>query len=283
MGRVDGKVAFITGAGRGQGRSHAVRLAEEGADIVAIDICEDVEGVEIPCATEADLQETVRLVEATGRRVLARKADVRSAGEVAAVVDDALVTFGKIDVVVANAAVVAYKRFLDLSEELWLRTMDINLNGVFRTVKAVLPSMVERNEGGSIILISSGVAFRSGGAVVDYAAAKTALIGLARSLAQELSPHWIRVNTIHPGHILTPILDNEVYGKRLGEALGGRTFESRDERLEAMWELFKPRHMLPLGWLESIDISNAVLWLASDESRYVTAEELRVDAGFAGR
>src|SRR3954467_5048131 len=141
MGRVEGKVAFITGAGRGQGRSHAVRLAEEGADIVALDLCDDVEGVENPQASEADLEETVRLVEATGRRIVARKGDVRSSDDVEAAVEAGLSEFGKIDVAVANAGIVTYASLPEMTEEHWLRTIDINLNGVFRTVKAVLPSM----------------------------------------------------------------------------------------------------------------------------------------------
>jgi SDR family mycofactocin-dependent oxidoreductase len=282
MGRVEGKVAFITGAARGQGRSHAVRLAEEGADIVAVDICEDIDEVDIPLATEADLGETVRLVEAAGGRIVARKADVRSSDQLNAAVADGLAAFGKIDVVVANAAALSYRTLQEIDEQRWLTMLDVNLNGPFRTIKAALPAMVERGGGGSIVLISSAVAFRASNAVVDYVTAKTGLVGMMRALAQELAPHWIRVNSIMPGQVLTPVLDNEVYGQRLS-ALLGRTFASRDERIEAMWELFKPRHMLPLGWVDAIDVSNAVLYLASDESRYVTAEELRVDAGFAGR
>jgi (+)-trans-carveol dehydrogenase len=283
MGRVEGKVAFITGAARGQGRSHAVRLAEEGAAILAVDICEDIEGVDIPLATQADLDETVRLVEEAGGRIVARKADVRSSEQLGAAVADGLAAFGKIDVVVANAAALSYRNMQEIDEERWLTMLDVNLNGPFRTIKAAMPSMLERGEGGSIILISSAVAFRASNAVVDYVTAKTGLVGMMRALAQELAPHWIRVNSIMPGQVLTPVLDNEVYGKRLSASLGGRTFASRDERIEAMWELFRPRHMLPLGWVDPIDVSNAVLYLASDEARYVTAEELRVDAGFAGR
>jgi (+)-trans-carveol dehydrogenase len=283
MGRVDEKVAFITGAARGQGRSHAIRLAEEGAAILAVDICENIDGIDIPLASESDLKETVRLVESAGGRIVARKADVRSSEQLASAVEAGLEAFGKIDVVVANAAALSYKNMQEIDESLWLTMLDVNLNGVFRTIKSVLPSMVERGEGGSIVIISSAVAFRTSNAVADYVTAKTGLVGLMRALAQELAPHWIRVNAIMPGQVLTPVLDNEVYGRRLAAGLGVEPFASRDERVAAMWEAFRPRHMLPLGWVDPIDVSNAVLYLASDESRYVTAEELRVDAGFAGR
>jgi len=283
MGRVEGKVAFITGAGRGQGRSHAVTLAKEGADILAVDICEDLPSSYSPLATKEDLEETVRLVEAVGGRIVARKADVRSSAELDEAVAAGLEAFGKIDIVIANAVIINYMSVLDISEEQFEATIDVNLHGVFRTVKAALPAMIQGGAGGCIILIASGVAYKAI-PVVDYSAAKTALIGMMRGLANELAPHWIRVNAIAPGHVLTPVCDNESYGVRLAQQLrDGRPFESRDERLEAMWNQFKPRHMLPLGWLESIDISNAVLYLASDEARYVTAEELRVDAGYAER
>jgi SDR family mycofactocin-dependent oxidoreductase len=284
MGRVEGKVAFITGAARGQGRSHAVRLAEEGADIVAVDICGNIDLVGVPLATEEDLAETVRLVEATGRRIIARKADVRSLDELRAVADEALGELGKIDVVVANAGVALYKNVHELTEERWLASMDVNLHGVFRTIKATLPAMVERDEGGSIVIISSGTAYRGGGLLVDYATAKTGLVGLMRTLAAEVAPHWIRVNLIAPSTVLTPIVDNEVFARVVEGAMNnGQPFESREARLTAMREMIQPRHMLPLGWVDPVDISNAVLFLASDESRYVTGEELRVDLGFAGR
>jgi (+)-trans-carveol dehydrogenase len=284
MGRVEGKVAFVTGAARGQGRSHVVRLAEEGADIVAVDICEDIPGVPIPLATEADLAETVRQVEAQGRRIVAQKVDVRDSEQLSSAVAAGLETFGKIDVVVANAGIVTYAEVPELTEEHWLQTIDVNLNGVFRTIKAVLPAMLERAQGGSIILTGSAVVFKPAPLVAPYTAAKMALIGLARSLAQELAPHWIRVNTICPGTVLSPMTDNAVFRARASEVMrGGAEFETHEDFLNAMWEMIRPAHILPLGWLEPADISNGVVFLASDESRYVTAEELRVDAGYAVR
>jgi SDR family mycofactocin-dependent oxidoreductase len=284
MGRVEGKVAFITGAGRGQGRSHAVRLAQEGADIVALDICEDVEGVENPQASEADLQETVRLVEEADRRIVALKGDVRSSDDVNAAVEAGLSEFGKIDVVVANAGIVTYAGVSEMTEEHWLRTIDINLNGVFRTVKAVLPSMIERGEGGSIVLISSAVIYKPAPNVSDYITAKASLVGMARALAVELGPLGIRVNTIHPGSVLSPMTDNEVFKRRTQEVMnGGYEFETHDDFLKAMWNMLIPAHILEIGWLEPVDISNGVVFLASDESQYMTAEELRIDAGYGVR
>ena len=281
-GRVAGKVAFITGAARGQGRSHAVKLASEGADIIALDICEDLPFAHSPHATPEDLQETVRLVEAAGGRIVARKADVRKRDEVDAVIAEGLEAFGKIDVVIANAAAIQYKNVFDLSVEDFEATLDVNLHGVFNTVQTPVRHMIERNEGGSIILISSGIAYKATPAP-DYSAAKTALITFARALANELGPNRIRVNTIEPGYVLTPALDNDKYGERTAELLGREPFASREEHRAAMWDQFKPRNMLPVGWVEPEAISNAILWLASDESRYVTSEELKVDAGFADK
>jgi len=284
MGRVDGKVAFITGAARGQGRSHAVRLAEEGCSIIAVDICEDIPEIGVPLATKEDLHETVRLVEEAGGKIVARQADVRSTSDLNAALADGIAEFGHVDIVVANAGVAAYRDVHSLTEEIWRTTIDVNLTGVFRTVKAALPAMVDRGQGGSIILISSGVVYRGGGLLVDYASSKCGVVGLMRTMALELAPHWIRVNCIMPSTVLTKIVDNEVFAGVISGAMNaGQPYATRDERIEAMREMLQPRHMLPIGWVDEIDISNAVLFLASDDSRYVTAEELRVDAGFAGR
>ena len=282
MGRVEGKVAFITGAARGQGRSHAVKLASEGADIIALDICEDLPFAHSPHATWADMEETVRLVEAAGGRIVARKADVRSREQIDAVLAEGLEAFGKIDVVIANAAAIAYKNVLDITVEEFEATLDVNLHGVFNTVQTPVRHMIERNEGGSIILISSGVAYRATPSP-DYSAAKTALITFARALANELGPNRIRVNTIEPGYVLSPANDNPKYAERTARLLGREPFATPEEHREALWEQLKPRNMLPVGWVEPEAISNAILWLASDESRYVTSEELKVDAGFADK
>jgi (+)-trans-carveol dehydrogenase len=271
MGRVEGKVAFITGAARGQGRSHAVRLAQEGADIVALDICQDVETVPFAGATEADLQETVKAVEALDRRIVAQQADVRDLAAVQRVVDEGLSQFGHIDIVCANAGILSITPVLDVTEEQWDTVVDINLTGVWKTVKAAAPAMVERGQGGSIILTSSAAGLIAYPNLGHYTAAKHGVTGLMRALAVELAPHRIRVNSVHPTTVDTPMVDNPA----IRELFTGDPQIGRDEAAEA----FKPLNALPVPWVEAVDISNAVLYLASDEARYVTGTTMVVDAG----
>jgi SDR family mycofactocin-dependent oxidoreductase len=271
VGRVEGKVAFITGAARGQGRSHAIRLAQEGADIVALDICTDVGTVPYPGATEADLQETVKEVEALDRRIVAQQADVRDLAAVQRVVDEGLSQFGRIDIVCANAGIGSFAPALDLTEDQWDQVVDINLTGVWKTVKAAAPAMVERGEGGSIILTSSAAGLIAYPNLAHYTAAKHGVTGLMRVLAVELAPHRIRVNSVHPTTVDTPMIDNPA----IYELFTGQQGLSRDEASEA----FKPLNALPIPWVEAVDISNAVLYLASDEARYVTGTTMVIDAG----
>ena len=208
VGRVADKVAFITGAARGQGREHAIRLAEEGADIIAVDICEDIDGVGYPGPSEADLADTADLVEKSGRRIVTAKADVRDLESLRAALEQGVATFGAIDIVVANAGISGTPAPAALIEQsAWQTMLDINVTGVWHTVKAALPHMT--NGGGSIILVSSMLGLRGGGYMAHYASAKHAVVGLMNSLANELAPQWIRVNSIHPGNVLTPMLDNE--------------------------------------------------------------------------
>jgi SDR family mycofactocin-dependent oxidoreductase len=271
VGRVEGKVAFITGAARGQGRSHAIRLAQEGADIVALDICTDVGTVPYPGASEADLQETVKAVEALDRRIVAQQADVRDLAAVQRVVDEGLSQFGRIDIVCANAGIGSFAPALDLTEEQWDQVVDINLTGVWKTVKAAAPAMVERGEGGSIILTSSAAGLIAYPNLAHYTAAKHGVTGLMRVLAVELAPHRIRVNSVHPTTVDTPMIDNPA----IYELFTGQQGLSRDQASEA----FKPLNALPIPWVEAVDISNAVLYLASEESRYVTGTTMVIDAG----
>jgi SDR family mycofactocin-dependent oxidoreductase len=271
VGRVEGKVAFITGAARGQGRAHAIRLAQEGADIVALDICEDVGTVPYPGATEADLQETVKAVEALDRRIVAQPADVRDLAAVQRVVDEGLSQFGHIDIVCANAGIGSFAPALDLTEEQWDTVVDINLTGVWKTVKAAAPAMVERGQGGSIVLTSSAAGLIAYPNLAHYTAAKHGVTGLMRVLAVELAPHMIRVNSVHPTTVDTPMIDNPA----IYELFTGQQGLSRDEASEA----FKPLNALPVPWVEAVDISNAVLYLASDEARYVTGTTMVIDAG----
>jgi SDR family mycofactocin-dependent oxidoreductase len=271
MGRVQGKVALITGAARGQGRSHAIRLAEEGADIIAVDICADIPTVTYPLATEADLAETVKLVEQFDRRALGRKADVRDLAALEAVVAEAMAEFGRIDVVVANAGYASMNPLLEVTEQQWDDTIGTLLTGVWKTVRAAVPQMVERGEGGSVILISSAAGLAGYANIGHYTAAKHGVVGLMRALSVEMAPHMIRVNSVHPTTVDTPMVQNPA----TYELFTGRADITREEAMSA----FMPVNALPVPWVEPRDISNAVLYLASDEARYVTGTTMQVDAG----
>jgi (+)-trans-carveol dehydrogenase len=267
---VEGKVAFITGAARGQGRSHAVRLAQEGADIIAVDICQDVTSVPYPGATESDLAETVKQVEALDRRIVARPADVRDLSALQGVVDEGLAEFGHIDVVCANAGILSFGGVLELDPDVWQEMIDVNLTGVWKTVRAAAPSMVERGRGGSIILTSSVAGLVAYLNFAHYVSAKHGVTGLMRAMAMELAPHMIRVNSVHPTTVDTPMVQNPALYEVFGMPGAAR---------EEVAQAFKPLNALPIPWVDAVDISNAVLYLASDESRYVTGLTMTVDAG----
>ncbi|HET7667922.1 MAG TPA: mycofactocin-coupled SDR family oxidoreductase [Mycobacterium sp.] len=272
IGRVAGKVAFITGAARGQGREHAVRLAEEGADIIAVDVCGDIAGAPYPGATEADLDETAALVEKLDRRIVTAKADVRDLEGLRAALLRGVDELGRPDVVVANAGISGSPAPAALIEEAdWQTMLDINLTGVWHTVKVAVPHMSD-GRGGSIILVSSMLGLRGGGYMAHYASAKHAVVGLMNSLANELAPQWIRVNSIHPGSVLTPMIDNEQFRRTLRPDLAEPTMADAAEVIGHF-------HMLPVPFFEARAVSNAVLFLASDESRYITGAALPVDAG----
>jgi (+)-trans-carveol dehydrogenase len=271
VGRVAGKVAFITGAARGQGREHAVRLAEEGADIIGVDVCADIEGVGYPGATEADLDETAALVEKSGRRIVTAKADVRDANSLTAALEQGVAQVGPIDIVVANAGISGTPAPAAMIERsAWQTMLDINLTGVWQTVAAALPHMT--NGGGSIILVSSMLGLRGGGYMAHYASAKHGLVGLMHSLSNELAPQWIRVNSIHPGNIRTPMLDNEQFRRMMRPDLPEPTVDDAGEVVGQF-------HMLPKALIEPRAVSNAVLFLASDEAQYITGAALPIDAG----
>jgi SDR family mycofactocin-dependent oxidoreductase len=270
---VDGKVALVTGAARGQGRAHAVRLAQEGAEIVALDLCEQIATVPYGMAKRDDLGETVRLVEELDRRVVARQADVRDSAQLASVVEEGLSQFGHIDVVCANAGIFGCSSVAEMSDEVWDDMIAVNLTGVFRTVRAVLPSMIEAGRGGSIILTSSTAGLRGFANFAHYTAAKHGVVGLMRALVNEVSQHNIRVNSVHPTAVDTDMIQNEMT-YRLFEP------DNPNPTRESFAAAFQPLNALPVPWVEPVDISNAVLWLASDESRYVTGVTLPVDAGF---
>lgn len=261
-GRMDGKVAFITGAARGQGRSHAVRLAEEGADIVAVDICADIASVTpfYPLATEAELAETVRAVEALDRRIVARRADVRDLDGLQAAFDDGLAELGRIDAVVANAGIATYGRAWELTAEQWRDMIDVNLTGVFHTAKVAIPAMIDAGRGGSILFTSSIGGLKGIQQVAHYVSAKHGIVGLMRTLANELAPHSIRVNTIHPTNVDTIMIQNP-------GTWGMFAPGDPEPTVEKAMPGFMSLNGLPVPWVEPRDISNAVLFLASDEAR----------------
>jgi SDR family mycofactocin-dependent oxidoreductase len=272
-GRVAGKVAFVSGAARGQGRSHAVRLAQEGADIIAIDICRPIENVVYPAATPADLAETADLVKGYDRRIVTAEVDVRDFDALKAAVDSGVEQLGRLDIIVANAGIGnGGNKLHKIREDVWQDMMDVNLSGVWKTVKAGVPHLIGGGRGGSIVMTGSVGSHKALAHTGHYIAAKHGVLGLMRSFAVELGHHSIRVNSVHPSQVNTPMTMNDV------------TFRLFRPDLENPGpDDFAPfsqmTHTLPVPWVEAGDVSNAVLFLASDESRYITGVSLPVDAG----
>jgi SDR family mycofactocin-dependent oxidoreductase len=273
-GRVEGKVAFITGAARGQGRSHAIRLAQEGADIIAVDLVRQVDSVPYPMSTPGDLAETVKEVEALDRRIVATEADVRDYGALKQALDNGVAELGRLDIVSANAGIGSFGRAEDLPEQTWQDMIDTNLTGVWHAAKAAIPHIRAGGRGGSIVLTSSTAGLMALENMAHYVAAKHGVVGLMRTLALELAPDMIRVNSVHPTSVNTPMIHNEAT-----YALFAPDLDEKDRTRERLGERFQTLNALPIQWVEPVDISNAVLWLASDESRYVTGVTLPVDAG----
>src|SRR5246500_330316 len=272
-GRVEGKVAFITGAARGQGRSHAVRLAQEGADIIAIDICKQIDSVRIPLSTPVDLPETADLVKGLNRRVFTAEVDVRDYDALKAAVDAGVEQLGRLDIIVANAGIGNGGATLDKTGEPdWDTMIGINLSGVWKTVKAGVPHVLSGGNGGSIILTSSVGGLKAYPNTGHYVAAKHGVVGLMRAFAVELGQHWIRVNSVHPTNVNTPMFMNEGTMKLFRPDL-------ENPGPDDMAVVAQMMHVLPTGWVEPEDISNAVLFLASDEARYITGVTLPIDAG----
>jgi (+)-trans-carveol dehydrogenase len=272
-GRVEGKVAFITGAARGQGRAHAVRLAQEGADIIAIDICKQIESVQIPLATPEDLAETADLVKGHNRRIVTAEVDVRDYDALKAAVDSGVEQLGRLDIIVANAGIGNGGATLDkTSERDWQDMIDVNLAGVWKTVKAGVPHLLAGGGGGSIILTSSVGGLKAYPHTGHYVAAKHGVVGLMRTFAVELGQHRIRVNSVHPTNVNTPLFMNDGTMRLFRPDL-------KNPGPDDLAVVAQMMHVLPVGWVEPEDISNAVLFLASDESRYVTGVALPIDAG----
>jgi len=271
-GRVQGKVAFITGAARGQGRSHAIRLAEEGADIIAVDIAGPVTSVTgYPLATAEDPAETVKLVEALDRRIVAHKADVRDSGALRAALADGIAQLGRLDIVVANAGIYQISPALELDDAGWQEMIDINLTGIWNTVKAALPHLIAAG-GGSVVLTSSVLGLRGQPNSVHYNTAKHGIVGIMRTIASEFAQHRVRVNSVHPTLVNTVMIQNEQVWRLFDPDNPHPTSESAAP-------FFQTTNALPVPWVEPVDISNAVLFLASDEARYITGVTLPVDAG----
>ncbi|MDR3662341.1 MAG: mycofactocin-coupled SDR family oxidoreductase [Mycobacterium sp.] len=273
-GRVEGKVAFITGAARGQGRAHAVRLAEEGADIIAIDVCKQiVQNTPIPAPTSADLAETADLVKGLGRRIYTAEVDVRDFDALQAEVNAGVEELGRLDIIVANAGIGNGGDTLDKTSEAdWTEMIDVNLGGVWKTVKAGVPHLLSGGRGGSIILTSSVGGLKAYPHTGHYVAAKHGVVGLMRTFAVELGQHNIRVNSVHPTNVNTPLFMNEGTMKLFRPDLE----KPGPDDMKIVAQLM---HTLPIGWVEPEDIANAVLFLASDEARFVTGVTLPVDGG----
>jgi SDR family mycofactocin-dependent oxidoreductase len=270
MGQLDGQVAFITGGARGQGRAHAIRLAQEGADIITVDICEQIGSVTYPMSPTDDLDETVRQVEALGRRIIAHEADVRDVGALQKAFDDGVAELGAVTVVVANAGI--GPGGLASPEQQWDEVIAVNLTGVWNTGRAAIPSMIEHGRGGSIILTSSTGGLTGSPSnvpgMLGYTAAKHGVIGLMRSWANYLAPHHIRVNSVAPTTVRTPMANNgdvSMIIKHVPELANSLT------------------NAMPVEAVDAEDVANAVAWLASDGARYITGTVIPVDAGSVNR
>jgi SDR family mycofactocin-dependent oxidoreductase len=277
-GTLEGRVAFVTGAARGQGRAHAVRLASEGADIIAIDICGPIsDTVTYPAATSEELADTVRAIESTGRKVLAREVDIRDLAAQQQVVADGIEQFGRLDIVVANAGILSWGRMFEMSEEQWDSVIDVNLNGTWRTVRAAVPAMIEAGNGGSIIIVSSSAGTKATPGNGHYSASKHGLVAITNALAIEVGEFGIRVNSIHPYSIDTPMVEPaammEIFSK-----------------YPAFLHSFKPMPYQPVNhdgkkglkeFMTPEEVTDVVLWLASDGSATISGSQIAVDRGTA--
>jgi SDR family mycofactocin-dependent oxidoreductase len=273
MSGLEGRVAFVTGAGRGQGRAHAIRLAREGVDIIGVDICENVDSMTYPNASEADLEETVRLVEKESRRMVGLKADVRNYRQLTAAFEEGYEQFGRVDIVIANAGII---RMGAESEDFladWNDVIDTNLTGVYHTVRAALPAMREAARGGSIVITSSTAGLKASSSLSAsgnaYASAKRGVVALMQGLAAHLAPEWIRVNTIHPTGVASGMTQNAAMDALMAHAAAGGS-----NSISGM------QNALPLQMLECEDVANAVAYLVSDEAKFITGIQWPLDAGF---
>ena len=266
-GTLQGRVAFITGAARGQGRAHAIRLAREGADIIALDVCAPVsDSISYPAATPEDLAETVRAVEAEGRKVLAGEVDIRDDAALRQLVSDGVEQFGRIDILVANAGVLSWGRLWELTDEQWDTVIGVNLTGTWRTLRAVIPAMIEAGNGGSIVVVSSSAGLKATPGNGHYSAAKHGLVALTNSLAIELGEFGIRVNSIHPYSVDTPMIEPD---------LMMQVFKEHPHYVHS----FGPMPLQPNGFMAADEVANVVVWLAGNGSGTLTGAQIPVDKG----
>lgn len=271
-----GKVAMITGAARGQGRAHAARLAHDGADVIAIDACAPVsDTITYPASTPADLAVTARVVEATGQRVMAREADIRDLAVLENIVAEAIAVFGRLDVLVANAGVLSWGRVWELCADEWDTVVDINLSGTWRTVRAAVPAMIDAGHGGSIIIVSSSAGLKATPGNAHYSASKAGLVALTNALALEVGEFGIRVNSIHPYSVNTPMVDPAEMAKMFGQH---PTFLHSFAPM-ALKDVRRDGHTSRMDFLEPTDISDVVAYLAADGARSITGTQLAVDRG----
>ncbi|GAA3757407.1 mycofactocin-coupled SDR family oxidoreductase [Microbacterium kribbense] len=266
-GKLEGKVAFITGIARGQGRSHAVRLAQEGADIIGVDICRQVETVPYATATPEDLAETVRQVESLDRRIIATEVDIRDGAALKQAADDGVAQLGRLDIVLANAGISTMHSTVDMPDEVWDTMIDINLSGQFKTIRATVPHIIAGDRGGAVVITSSLAAMKANANIAHYTAAKSGQV-----LALELAPHRIRVNTVHPTTVNTDMVLNEPTYKLFRPDLEHPTREDYEVAARTL-------NKLPTAGLDPVDISNAILYLVSDDGRFVTGTTHVVSAG----
>lgn len=274
---LEGRVALVTGAARGQGRAHALRLADDGADIITTDICGPVsDSVTYPSATSAELAETVRGVEASGRKILAREVDVRDLAAQQQIVAEGIERFGRLDVLVVNAGVLSWGRLFEMSEEQWDTVIEVNLSGAWKTVRAAVPAMIEAGNGGSIIMVSSVAGLKATPGNGHYSAAKHGMVGIANALALEVGEFGIRVNSIHPYSIDTPMIERDAMTE---------IFTKHPNYLHS----FAPMPLQPpgrlagdmadTGFMTPEDVADVVAWLAGDGSKYISGSQLAIDRG----
>ncbi len=270
--RFEGKVVFITGVARGQGRNHAIRFAQEGARIIGVDLCHDLEHAPYPLSTPEDLAETVRLVEAAGGAMHAEQADVRDRKALKAAVAAGIDKFGRLDVILANAGPYSPMPVQFVADDSWAETVEVNLTGVYHTVKVGIRQLIEQNEGGAIVITSSTAGIKGFYGAPAYSAAKHGVVGLMRSLALELAPNQVRVNTVHTTSVYTPLIINDVFPKLVRMDLPDPGEADAAEFLKEMQPMGNP-------WIHVDDVSNTILFLCSDDARYITGSSIAIDAG----